>query len=113
MDNRIKELRKERGIRQEALAAKINVSQQTISRIETGENSLPADLLIQLSKFFHVSVDYILKISDIRMTTEYQIEYQKLSGRYMEMYRAYDKLNRKNQEILLEIAEQLGEKQKS
>lgn len=46
MDNRVKELRNEKGLRQEDLAGKINVSQQTVSRIENGENSLPADLLI-------------------------------------------------------------------
>lgn len=35
MENRIKELRNERGLRQEDLAEIINVSQQTISRLET------------------------------------------------------------------------------
>ena len=51
MDNRVRELRKERGLKQEELAAKINVSQQTISRIEKGENSLPADILVHLANF--------------------------------------------------------------
>ena len=87
MDNRVKELRKERGLRQEELAAKINVSQQTISRIENGENSLPADILVQLSRFFRVSVDYILKVSDKRMTEEYRIEFQKFTERYVDLCR--------------------------
>ena len=39
MDNRVRELRYEKGMRQEDLAGKINVSQQTISRIENGMNS--------------------------------------------------------------------------
>ena len=89
MDNRVKELRKERGLRQEELAAKINVSQQTISRIENGENSLPADILVQLSRFFRVSVDYILKVSDKRMTEEYRIEFQKFTERYVDLCRIY------------------------
>ena len=48
MDNRIRELRNEKGLRQEDLAAMINVSQQTISRLENGENALTSDILINL-----------------------------------------------------------------
>ena len=45
-------MRTERGLRQGDLAEKMNVSQQTISRIENGENVLPSDILIHLSKIF-------------------------------------------------------------
>ena len=109
MDNRVKELRKERGLRQEELAAKINVSLQTISRIENGENSLPADILVQLSRFFRVSVDYILKVSDKRMTEEYRIEFQKFTERYVDLCRIYGKLNRKKQDLVYELLKELDE----
>lgn len=46
MDNRIRELRNEKGLRQEDLAEMINVSQQTVSRLEKGEIALTADILV-------------------------------------------------------------------
>ena len=107
MDNRIRELRNERGLRQEDLAEIINVSQQTISMLENGENSLPADLLIHLSKFFHVSADYILRLSDVRMITEYRIEVEKAIERNIEFCRIYERLNKKNQELVRSLMEQL------
>ncbi len=111
MDNRVKELRNEKGLRQEDLAGKINVSQQTVSRIENGENSLPADLLIHLSKFFHVSADYILKLSDVRMTQEYRIEVEGITERNKDFCCAFERLNRTNQELVLRLMKQLEESQ--
>ena len=103
MENRIKELRNERGLRQEDLAEIINVSQQTISRLENGENSLPADILVDLSRFFHVSADYILKLSDARMTRENCIEADRNIEKQMDLFRMYERLSRANQHLLRRI----------
>ena len=58
--DKIIKLRKQKGISQEELAEILNVSRQTISRWEVG-TALPDALnLIQLSKVFDVSIDYLL-----------------------------------------------------
>ena len=50
VENRLKELRNERGFKQDEVAGRVNVSQQTMSRIENGECALTADVLVALSK---------------------------------------------------------------
>ena len=104
LENRVKELRTERGLRQGDLAEKMNVSQQTISRME---NVLPSDILIHLSKYFHVSTDYILKLSDVRMTQEYRLEMEQMLLRHFEFFLSYCRLNRTNQKVISFLAAQM------
>ena len=56
----LKELRKEKNITQEVLAEKLNVSNRTVSRWETGNNMPDISLLIELSEFYHVSISEIV-----------------------------------------------------
>ena len=108
----MRELRCEKGLRQEDLAGAINVSQQTISRIENGMNSIPADILIHLSKYFRVSAAYILKLSDARVTQECRVEVERKIEKGKEFFLAFEKLSRTNQELIGCLMRQLGEQQK-
>ena len=56
----LRELRKERGITQEDLAERLNVSSRTISRWETGSNMPDISLLIEIADFFDVSIPEII-----------------------------------------------------
>lgn len=58
---KIKYLRKTKGLSQEELANELKISRQAISRWETGENMPDAEMLVQLSLIFDVSVDSLLK----------------------------------------------------
>ena len=52
----LKELRKEKGLTQEQLAEKLNVSNRSISRYETGNNMPDISLLIEIEDIFEVSI---------------------------------------------------------
>ena len=58
--NKISSCRKKAGMSQEALAAQLNISRQAVSRWETGEAVPDTEKIIQLSRLFHVSTDYLL-----------------------------------------------------
>lgn len=64
MDNRIKDLREDRDLTQTQVAEAIGITQRKYSYIETGTQQLTDEILIKLAKFYDVSVDYILKLSD-------------------------------------------------
>ena len=61
---RIKELRQKHHIPQVRLAVELGVSQNTISRYETGEHEPSYDALIAIADYFNVSVDYLLGRTD-------------------------------------------------
>ena len=60
LSEKIVKLRKQKGLSQEELAECLNVSRQTISRWELGSALPDATNIVQLSKLFEVSADYLL-----------------------------------------------------
>ena len=58
--DKILKLRKYNGMSQEALAEKLNVSRQAISRWEMGTAQPDAQNILQISKLFNVTTDYLL-----------------------------------------------------
>lgn len=59
MENRLKELRRERGLTQEELARVLGVTRQTIIAIENNKYDPTLKLAFKLAKFFHVTVEEI------------------------------------------------------
>lgn len=58
--NKLTELRKAKGLSQEELAEKLNVSRQTISNWERCESSPDIDNFVELSKLYEISIDELL-----------------------------------------------------
>jgi len=61
---RLKELRRSRRITQLKLAMDLNLTQNTVSRYETGEREPGIAELVRIAGYFHISVDYLLERTD-------------------------------------------------
>ena len=57
---RLKELRKAKGISQLKLALDLSMTQNTISRYETGDREPGINELIKIADYFNVSIDYLV-----------------------------------------------------
>lgn len=62
--NRLKELRIDKKLSQKNIAELLHMSQTGYSKYETEENDIPTKILIELSKFYDVTVGYLLGVED-------------------------------------------------
>ncbi len=61
---RIRDLREDKDLPQRVVASALGCSQQVYSNYELGQRDIPTQMLIKIAKYYNVSVDYILGISD-------------------------------------------------
>ena len=57
MKNRIEQIRKERGVRQEEFAKTLGVSRQTISSLENGRYNPSIMLAYKIAKYFEMTIE--------------------------------------------------------
>ena len=55
--NNIREIREQRGIYQDDLAAAIGYSTKTVGRIERGDSTPSAEFMLRISKYFNMLVE--------------------------------------------------------
>ncbi|WP_084146029.1 helix-turn-helix domain-containing protein [Anaerovorax odorimutans] len=80
LGEKLLQLRKSKNISQEKLALKLSVSRQAISKWELGESMPDTYNVVQLSKLFGVSIDYLLndEINDIENNSQNIIKQKNL-----------------------------------
>lgn len=66
MYTRLRDLREDSDMSQKELARRLGMSQTGYSKYETGENNVPAEMLIKLAELYGTSVDYILGLTEER-----------------------------------------------
>lgn len=96
---RLKQLRKMRGLSQIALADKVGISKSTIGAYETEDRKPSREALLTLAEFFGVSVDYLLG-DDSRSTYHMDPEFA---------YKAQQTYIDERTRILLDVKEKLSD----
>lgn len=64
MFRRLRDLREDHDLKQRQVAEVLRCSQQVYSNYELGQRDIPTDVLIRLSDFYKVSVDYLLGLTN-------------------------------------------------
>lgn len=60
MKNRIRELRKQRGLTMKQLGSMLGLAESTVSQYETGKRQPDNETLLKLGEIFDVTVDFLL-----------------------------------------------------
>ena len=68
-NKRIKDLREDNDLTKQELADKLDISERTLTRYETGESEPTISVLIKMSLIFNVSLDYIVGLSNNKSKT--------------------------------------------
>lgn len=64
---RMRDLREDKDLNQEALAKYLGVRQTAYSKYELGQRNMTPEILIKLAEFHNTSIDYLLGITDEKL----------------------------------------------
>ena len=60
----LREIRKKKGLSQQKVAMDLNISRESLSYYENGKRNPDVSMLIAMSKYFNVSIDYLITGKD-------------------------------------------------
>lgn len=56
----LKKIRKARNLNQQKVAMDLNISREALSHYENGRREPSLDMLVRMSRYFNVSIDYLI-----------------------------------------------------
>ena len=99
MESRIKQLRENRGLIQEILAAELGITQQMLSKYERDILCIKVDVLMKIAEYFNVTTDYLLGISEVKRDLQGQMKMNKTLDTYYDLIEIYKDLDEYDQKI--------------
>lgn len=105
MCNRMKQMREKKGLIQTIMANKLGVTQQTLSRYENDITCIKA------AKYFNVSTDYLLGLSEIKRDMSMQKKINDKVEEYYELVEVYSSLDEIDQKLFWNILQSVKKAQ--
>lgn len=103
MERRIKQLRENRGLIQEILAAELGITQQMLSKYERDILCIKVDVLMKIAEYFNVTTDYLLGISEVKRDLQGQMKMNKTLDTYYDLIEIYKDLDEYDQKMVWSI----------
>lgn len=103
MESRIKQLRENRGLIQEILAAELGNTQQMLSKYERDILCIKVDVLMKIAEYFNVTTDYLLGISEVKRDLQGQMKMNKTLDTYYDLIEIYKDLDEYDQKMVWSI----------
>ena len=103
MESRIKQLRENRGLIQEILAAELGITQQMLSKYERDILCIKVDVLMKIAEYFNVTTDYLLGISEVKRDLQWQMKMNKTLDTYYDLIEIYKDLDEYDQKMVWSI----------
>ena len=93
MDNRLKLLRKEKGLTQAEVAKVLNTNQSQYGKYENGKTNLSIENAKKLAEYFEVSVPYLLGIDDSSALSNPELNRSQTLSDYIDFISSQKKFN--------------------
>ena len=103
MESRIKQLRENRGLIQEILAAELGITQQMLSKYERDILCIKVDVLMKIAEYFNVTTDSLLGISEVKRDLQGQMKMNKTLDSYYDLIEIYKDLDEYDQKMVWSI----------
>lgn len=116
MKSRIKELRKKRGLMQQRLASELGITQQMLSKYEGDVTLIKVDVLKKIAKYFNVTTDYLLGVSDVKRDLQRQMIMNETLDEYYDLVEVYKELDPYDQEMIwsiIQVVKRTSDRRKS
>ena len=116
MKSRIKELRKKRGLMQQRLASELGITQQMLSKYERDVTFIKVDVLKKIAKYFNVTTDYLLGVSDVKRDLQRQMIMNETLDEYYDLVEVYKELDPYDQEMIwsiIQVVKRTSDRRKS